>query len=73
MGRSLFVGVAMASVLAALGVSGTRIAREFAGGLIIAILVASSSCTALPNQLFTAMGDASGLASSRASARWSSG
>jgi hypothetical protein len=61
-GTLLFVGVAMASVLAGLGVSGTRLAREFAGGLIIAILLSVLFVYALPNQLFTAMGDASGLA-----------
>ena len=61
-GTLLFIAMAMAFVLAALGVPGTRIGRHFATGLVVAILLSILFVYALPNQLFTAIGDASGLA-----------
>jgi hypothetical protein len=57
-GTLLFVGIAVACVLAAVGVSGRRLVQPFVLGLIIAGLVSVVLAFNLPNQLYTAIGDA---------------
>jgi len=55
-GVLLLVGIAIACALAALGVSGGRIARSFVVGLLIAIVVGVLMAFALPNQAYTSIG-----------------
>ena len=57
-GTLLFVGIAVACVLLAVGVSGRRIVQPFAIGLILGGLVAVILALNLPNQAYTAIGDA---------------
>ena len=57
-----FVSIAMAAILLAVGVTGVRIVRSLALGIIIAILVGVVLWLNLPNQLYTAIGNATGLA-----------
>jgi hypothetical protein len=56
-GVLLFVAIAIACVLGALGVSGGRIARAFVVGLLIAIVVAVLMALALPNQAYASLGE----------------
>jgi len=61
-GVELFLSVAMASVLAAIGISGRRIVRWLATAIVIGILVGVTFGLDLPNQLYTLIGDRTGLA-----------
>jgi hypothetical protein len=56
-GTLLFAGVAVACVIAALGVSGSRIGRSFIGGLIVGVLVGVGLALALPNQAYRSIGE----------------
>ncbi len=57
-GFLVFIGVAVAAVMLAVGVSGGRIAGAFVVALIVGILVSIVFALNLPNQLYTAIGDA---------------
>ncbi|HYH92898.1 MAG TPA: hypothetical protein VD763_07050 [Candidatus Saccharimonadales bacterium] len=57
-GLLLFVGIALACGLAAVGVSGTRLARALAAGVAVGILFALIFGLALPNQVYARIGDA---------------
>ncbi len=57
-----FASIAMVAVLVAVGVTGVRIVRSLALGIIVAILVGVVLWLNLPNQLYTAIGNATGLA-----------
>jgi hypothetical protein len=61
-GVELFLSVAMAAVLAAIGISGRRIVRWLATAIVIGILVGVTFGLDLPNQLYTLIGDRTGLA-----------
>lgn len=56
-GVLLFIAIAVACVLGALGVSGGRIGRAFIVGLLIAVVVAVLMALALPNQAYTSLGE----------------
>jgi MFS family permease len=56
-GILLFTAVAIACGLAALGISGGRIARAFVVGLIVAIVVGVALALGLPNQAYTSIGE----------------
>lgn len=56
-GIELFVGIAIAFVLSAVGVSGGRLAGAFAVAVVVGILVAVVFALSLPNQAYTAIGD----------------
>jgi hypothetical protein len=56
-GTLLFAGVAVACVIAALGVSGSRIGRSFIGGVIVGVLVGVGLALALPNQAYRSIGE----------------
>jgi hypothetical protein len=60
-GVELFVAIAIALVLAALGVSAGRLVGAFVVGLLVGVLVAVVFALSLPNQAYTAIGDASGI------------
>ena len=55
-GVLLFIAIAVACVLGALGVSGGRIGRAFIVGLLIAVVVSVLMALALPNQAYTSLG-----------------
>jgi hypothetical protein len=57
-GVLLFGGIATAAVLSAVGMSGRRIGGAFAVALVIGILTSVVFALNLPNQLYTAIGDA---------------
>jgi hypothetical protein len=57
-GVELFVAIAIALVLAAVGMSGRRLAGAFVVGLLVGVVVAVIFGLALPNQAYTAIGDA---------------
>ena len=61
-GVLLFLSVAMAAVLGALGVSGRRIAGALLAGIVIGIVTGLVFGFQLPNRLYTAIGDATALA-----------
>jgi hypothetical protein len=56
-GVELFVAIAIAFGLAAVGVSGRRLAGAFAVALVVGILVAIVFALSLPNQAYTTIGD----------------
>jgi hypothetical protein len=57
-GVLLFGGIATAAVLSAVGMSGRRIGGAFAVALVLGILTSVVFAMNLPNQLYTAIGDA---------------
>jgi hypothetical protein len=57
-----FVAIALACCLAAVGISGQRIARAFATAVIVGLIVGLLLAFQLPNRLYTWIGDQSGLA-----------
>lgn len=57
-GVLVFAGIATAAVLSAVGMSSRRIAGAFAVALILGILTSLVFALNLPNQLYTAIGDA---------------
>jgi len=57
-GTLLAIAVAMACILAAVGMSGGRLARDFVLGVVVAVLASIALGLALPNQLYAAIGDA---------------
>jgi hypothetical protein len=57
-GVLLFAGIATAAVLSAVGMSGRRIGGAFAVALVLGILTSVVFALNLPNQLYTAIGDA---------------
>lgn len=57
-GVLLFGGIAMACVLAAVGMSGRRIGGAFAVALLVAIVVSLLFVAQVPNRAYTAVGDA---------------
>ena len=56
-GDLLFMAMAVACTIAALGVNGGRVARSFIVGVLIAVAVALLMAFALPNQAYTSLGD----------------
>jgi hypothetical protein len=56
-GLLLFLGIAVACVLAAVGVSGGRLGRDFAVAVLIGLLVAVLMAFALPNRAYTQVGE----------------
>jgi MFS family permease len=56
-GLFLFVGIAIALVLFALGIGADRLARSFAIALLIGVLTSIALALNLPNQLYTLIGD----------------
>ncbi len=61
-GVLLFLSVAMAAIIIALGTSGRRVGVALLVSIVVAILVSIILGLNLPNQLYTAIGDATGLA-----------
>ena len=61
-GVELFIAVALAAILIALGVSGRRIAGALTAGIVIGTLVGVALALNLPNQAYKAIGDALGTA-----------
>ena len=61
-GLLLFVAIAVAAVLAALGISSVRLVGALVVGIVLGIVVGVALFLNLPNQAWTAIGDASGLA-----------
>jgi hypothetical protein len=61
-GVLLFLSIAEAAVLVAVGISGRRVGGAFLVGLVVGVLVAVVFGLNLPNQLYTAIGDSTGLA-----------
>jgi len=55
-GILLFVAIAVACALAAVGVSGGRIGRSFLFGLLLAVVVAVGLALALPNRAYASVG-----------------
>lgn len=56
-GLLLFTAIAVAAVLAAVGVPGGRLGRAFLGALVIGLVVAGLLGLDGPNRLYTAIGD----------------
>jgi hypothetical protein len=56
-GILLFIAIALACTLAAIGVSGGRIGRSFILGLVVAVVVGVGLALALPNQAYRALGE----------------
>ena len=56
-GVELFLAVAMAAILLAVGIAPARIVRALAGGIVIGVALALN----LPNQAYAAIGDATAL------------
>jgi hypothetical protein len=56
-GVLLFVGIAVACALAAVGVSGSRIGRALLLGLVLAVIVGVLLVLALPNKLYRTIGE----------------
>ena len=56
-GLLLFTAIAVACGLAAFGIGGGRIARSFAIGLVLGIIVAILLATALPNEGYARLGE----------------
>jgi hypothetical protein len=56
-GILLFIAIALACTLAALGVSGGRIGRSFLLGVLVAVVVGVGLALALPNQAYRALGE----------------
>lgn len=56
-GLLLFAGIAVAAVLAAVGVPGRRLGRSFLGALVIGLVVAGMLGLDGPNRLYAAIGD----------------
>ena len=71
-GVLFFLSVAMAAILAAVGVSGPRIARSLVLAVVVGIVVGVVLGLDLLNQAYKAIGDATSWLSIRGSARWSS-
>jgi hypothetical protein len=61
-GVELFISIALAAILIALGVSARRIAGALLTGIVIGVLVGIALALNLPNQLYTAIGDGTGMA-----------
>jgi hypothetical protein len=61
-GVLLFLSIAMASVLVALGIAGRRIVRWLATAIVVGIVVGILLALNLPNQLYTSIGERTGLA-----------
>jgi hypothetical protein len=61
-GVLLFLSIATAAVLLALGISGRRIVQWLATAIVLGILVGVALGLNLPNQLYTLIGDRTGLA-----------
>jgi hypothetical protein len=61
-GVELFISIALAAILVALGVSGRRIVGALIAGIVIGVLVGIALALNLPNQLYAAIGDATGMA-----------
>jgi hypothetical protein len=57
-----FLDIAVAAVLLALGVSVGRVGRSFLVGVVTGVLVGILLALNLPNQLYTALGEMSGMA-----------
>lgn len=62
LGVLAFTSIAMACVLAAVGVPGRRIAGSLAGAVVVGAVVAVLLAFDLPNRAYAALGDGSGLA-----------
>ncbi len=56
-GVLLFTAIAVACVLAPLGMSGARIGRAFLVGVVVAVAVGVLLTLALPNRLYTSIGE----------------
>jgi hypothetical protein len=56
-GVLLFIAIALACTVAALGVSGGRIGRSFLLGVLVAVVVGVGLALALPNQAYRVLGE----------------
>lgn len=61
-GVLLFLSVAMAAVLGAVGIAPRRLVRALVGGVVAGLVVGIALGLNLPNQAYAAIGDATGLA-----------
>ena len=57
-GLLLFIAIALAAALLAVGIAGVRIASAFAVALVVGLVVGVAFALAIPNLLYTAAGDA---------------
>ena len=60
-GVELFLAVAMAAILLAVGIAPARIVRALAGGIVVGLVIGVALALNLPNQAYAAIGDATGL------------
>ena len=60
-GVELFLAVAMAAILLAVGIAPARIVRALAGGIIVGLVIGVALALNLPNQAYAAIGDATAL------------
>jgi hypothetical protein len=56
-GLLLFIAIAIACTIAALGVSGARIGQAFVAGVIVTVIVGVGLALALPNQAYRSIGE----------------
>jgi hypothetical protein len=61
-GVELFVAVALAAILIALGISGRRIVGAFAVGVVVGIVVGLIFGYDVPNRVYTAIGESANVA-----------
>ncbi len=61
-GVEAFLSIAMAAVLAAIGVSGRRIGRTLLVAIVVGLIVGIGLGLDVPNRIYSAIGDASGMA-----------
>jgi len=60
-GVELFLSVAMAAILLAVGIAPGRVVRALVGGIVVGLVVGLGLGLNLPNRVFAAIGDATAL------------
>jgi hypothetical protein len=60
-GVELFLSVAMAAILLAVGIAPGRVVRALVGGIVVGLVVGIALALNLPNQAYAAIGDATAL------------
>ena len=60
-GVELFLAVAMAAILLAVGIAPARIVRALAGGIVVGVVIGVALALNLPNQAYAAIADATAL------------
>jgi hypothetical protein len=60
-GVELFLSVAMAAILLAVGIAPQRVVRALVGGIVVGLIIGIALALNLPNQAYTAIGDATAL------------